>query len=931
MKLPVYTEQVAPSGLGPAATAPTAHVVDTGPALRALGAGLERVAGGLDAHDNYLTSINRQSQLSQFNAQYANGEAFWTKYLQDAETAPDGVNGLTNKLRGDFQQWQAKQLENVSDPVVRAHANDRLTSMQVSFTKQAQLTEFRAAVGSIADNEQRANEGAAVTVGRDPSQYDSVLADRKAAIQNSAIPPQTRIALMEHLDKSLRAAAIQGFVVQNPQGAKATLERALGMPTDRPVMPSETPGGTVQPVRPGDFNTAVQFVLHSEGGYVGNDAGKGPTNFGINQTANPDVNVSELTRDKAVSIYRERYWNAIGGDSLPASTALVAFDTAVNQGVGTAKKLLSETGGDPEKMIEARRAMYEKLARENPQRFTPAVLKGWQARLDGLQAAAERPSDPIRVADSGQVQSDVATFALGTQDNQAPQSTGVSFLDKAPVHDLWQAHQLADGIVHKDMAQAQAALNVVMHDAAAMAADGKPYPNAEQLGPADFIRAYGPGIGAMHYRDFQDTAQLANDVAATRTMTEAQLTDALAKAAPAQGAGYDQARRRYAVLQTAVANTMALRQKDPMVAAVRAGLGAVQVIDWSKPDQAAAELANRTTIARTMTAYGSSNLSAFSSDEAGASRALFEHATPMQRLQMLDTLRRGIKDPDVYMATVQAIRPDSPSTQVAAEIYATGDSVATEPGLLNRLAGVAAAATPSAMGGAQQAFARGAQPDPGASSRNVAETIMRGEDILNPTSASKKEDGKGSPLPIPDKELRTNLMAQYGDAFGTDPKRFEASYQAVRAYYAATALETGHIDGLYDDKLGSTAMRNVLGTVIDRGGHKAVAPWGWDSQRTTAAVETAIGKAIEANGYAGTAFDTPSAYGLRNTSGTRYALVNGDKYLIGSDGHPVVIDLAQPQATGPAGIPDTTAPPAAAPAAPLPAPTREPIKPGRKH
>ena len=46
--------------------------------------------------------------------------------------------------------------------------------------------------------------------------------------------------------------------------------------------------------------------------------------------------------DDAIELYRRDYWNPVHGTDLPASLALLVFDAAVNQGTGTAARLLQK-------------------------------------------------------------------------------------------------------------------------------------------------------------------------------------------------------------------------------------------------------------------------------------------------------------------------------------------------------------------------------------------------------------------------------------------------------------------------------------------------------------------------------------------------------------------------------------------------------------
>ena len=82
-----------------------------------------------------------------------------------------------------------------------------------------------------------------------------------------------------------------------------------------------------------EFSEIIEFTLRWEGGYVKHprDPG-GATNFGISQRRFRDLNIEELTKEQAIEIYREHYWNKIRGDELPRAIAFVLFDYAVHSG-----------------------------------------------------------------------------------------------------------------------------------------------------------------------------------------------------------------------------------------------------------------------------------------------------------------------------------------------------------------------------------------------------------------------------------------------------------------------------------------------------------------------------------------------------------------------------------------------------------------------
>ena len=89
------------------------------------------------------------------------------------------------------------------------------------------------------------------------------------------------------------------------------------------------------------WQTAIDFVLKYEGGLVDNPSDPGGlTNFGISSRSYPSVDIRNLTREGAEEIYRRDYWDAVHGDELPGPLAVAVFDSAVNQGPGTAKRML---------------------------------------------------------------------------------------------------------------------------------------------------------------------------------------------------------------------------------------------------------------------------------------------------------------------------------------------------------------------------------------------------------------------------------------------------------------------------------------------------------------------------------------------------------------------------------------------------------------
>lgn len=106
----------------------------------------------------------------------------------------------------------------------------------------------------------------------------------------------------------------------------------------------------------GDFSRCVAVVCGRaiEGGYVDDpqDAG-GPTNHGITlatlstwrgRPCTAD-DVQALGLDEATAIYRAMYWTPVNGEQLAPGVDLITFDAAVNQGAGTAARMLQHAVG----------------------------------------------------------------------------------------------------------------------------------------------------------------------------------------------------------------------------------------------------------------------------------------------------------------------------------------------------------------------------------------------------------------------------------------------------------------------------------------------------------------------------------------------------------------------------------------------------------
>lgn len=174
---------------------------------------------------------------------------------------------------------------------------------------------------------------------------------------------------------------------------------------------------TFGPIKLGGFDSSLGRTLQFEGGVNPSDTNGTPSVNGINQKANPDVDLNRVQSDPAyrASIYRERYWNPIQADKMDPRLAHVAFDTSVIAGPGKAKELLEKSGGDPETFLKLREDFQNRLLKANPDKFGK-YAQAWANRNATLRAdIGVNPGGMFAVGGGGQ-----ATMAGGSGDTLQP-------------------------------------------------------------------------------------------------------------------------------------------------------------------------------------------------------------------------------------------------------------------------------------------------------------------------------------------------------------------------------------------------------------------------------------------------------------------------------------------------------------------------------
>jgi hypothetical protein len=193
--------------------------------------------------------------------------------------------------------------------------------------------------------------------------------------------------------KNIMAGGVQQGQMANDTAGQGDQSVKYAQRVDTPGIPGAPVQAAAAPGAPSGFNaptgnpvdTATQYVRAQEGGYVANDNGHGPTNYGINGLANglPADQVKNLTPQQADQIYKTKYFSGANGgvdiSKLPTSAAVAVGDTAANMGQAKAKALWEQSGGDLSKFLDLRQKAYDSIPGDQA---THAV---WNKRMDSIR------------------------------------------------------------------------------------------------------------------------------------------------------------------------------------------------------------------------------------------------------------------------------------------------------------------------------------------------------------------------------------------------------------------------------------------------------------------------------------------------------------------------------------------------------------------
>lgn len=140
-----------------------------------------------------------------------------------------------------------------------------------------------------------------------------------------------------------------------------------------------------------DFVIAHEVGNAPNGGYTNIPADPGgETKWGVSKRAHPGLDIKNLTKEKAESIYEEEYWKRSRADKLPYPLSLVHFDTAVNSGINTANIIRAASKDSILDYLLLRILFYLRLVKKRKR--SAIFLRGWVTRvLDLYQEVVRCP------------------------------------------------------------------------------------------------------------------------------------------------------------------------------------------------------------------------------------------------------------------------------------------------------------------------------------------------------------------------------------------------------------------------------------------------------------------------------------------------------------------------------------------------------------
>lgn len=330
------------------------------------------------------------------------------------------------EFAGDPTRAAAMSAQELATLAAGATVTARMSWIENAGAAIADPMAMRAFVGQV---QERWQAGDAAFAGLDAADMDRLGARLEAGASRLDADRAARVTQAGQLTRDMLEAGEYGGEV-DPEtlrrlaaasgdvGLQAQAEFALAYGFD--VTPASLRAGAGG--GSAGFEGAIPFLLDDLEGsaLVGNDNGAGRAQFGITERSHPSAwRDGRVDRAEATAIYRREYWDAIGGDALPADLGIAALATAAVAGAGVARELIEQSGGDVERFLSLEMGRFERLAAEDPARYGDD-LNGWRARQGKVRGMIQRARAQRRAQDG--YSTDPLGFARGNA-TRAPLAT----------------------------------------------------------------------------------------------------------------------------------------------------------------------------------------------------------------------------------------------------------------------------------------------------------------------------------------------------------------------------------------------------------------------------------------------------------------------------------------------------------------------------
>ena len=305
-------------------------------------------------------------------------------------------------------------------------------------------------------------------------------------------------------------------------------------------------------------------------------------------------------------------------------------------------------------------------------------------------------------------------------DTQAPAigtlgKSGNPIVDGLKPEQLVELHNRAMTLVNKDQVNQRANIEQRVRDDTAAFQSGKTV--QQPLTLAEFTQAYGDKQGMVAYGAYAANQQLGKDLQTVNTLTVPQMQDLAKARAPAPGRNFAVKAEDQKILVHAIKQTVDARRKDPVQWAMQSNLGNLKPLDLSAPDKLADSLAARAAPMQSLAQQYQMPMRILTTTEKSALSQTLNGMPALQKAAFLGALSTRVQGP-AYQQVLGAISANSPVAAAAGQIMGAGHAVQTGT------TGSLWWKQPTSM-----------------SAADVAETMLTGDALINPTKGDKEANG----------------------------------------------------------------------------------------------------------------------------------------------------------------------------------------------